>query len=133
MNNEGSVNLHWVKAHIGNMGNEIADKASNQAHKNDRTELYPLDELEQNSIPKQKFTHTWIELWKANALITNKGKTIRENVFDSIATRYMLNRREKNVIQRLRTVHAGVLQHLHRFNIYLKLLNIISFSVQHII
>ena len=41
LNREAKVYLHWVKkAHIGTMGNEIAEKTAKQAHNNDRTELF---------------------------------------------------------------------------------------------
>ena len=112
LNKEANVYLHWVKAHIGFMGNDIADIATNQAHDNDRTELYPFNKLEYKSILKKKFIHTWNEHWNANVLITNKRKiltAIRENVYDSNEIRYKHKRREQVVIKRLRTGHAGVL------------------------
>ena len=86
INKEANVYLHQVKAHIGIVRNEIADEAANKAYNTNCTELYPLDKLECNSILKKNFIHTRNEHWKANVLITNKGKfltTIRENVYDS--------------------------------------------------
>ena len=55
LNKEESVYLHEVKAHIGIKDNEIyiAHKAANQTHKDDRTEIYPLDKLEYKSILKK--------------------------------------------------------------------------------
>ena len=61
LNKEANVYLHWLKARIGIVDNEKADIAANQAHNNDRTELYPLEKLEYKSILKKKFIHTRIE------------------------------------------------------------------------
>ena len=64
-NREDKVYLHWVKkAHTWTMGNEIADKAANRAHNNDRTELLIYTKLNTTAYwRKSSFT-----------LVMNTGK-----------------------------------------------------------
>lgn len=83
LNRDGRrVYLHWVKAHVGIIGNERADAAANEGHRNDRSMIFPL-ELEEQKLLTANFLHCWNEQWKVNTETTNKGKflgTIRDNV-----------------------------------------------------
>jgi len=69
------VNLCWVKAHAGIMGNELADTLAKKAAKN---ESLPV---EYNRIPKRVVTRELeesVRKWLRNWTQTNKGSTTKE-------------------------------------------------------
>lgn len=119
LNKDRTVLLHWVRGHIGVTGNEVADRAANLGHDNNRTELYELTREEYNCTLKYKFKIYWNEYWKSATDHTAKGlflRNIRDNVFDTLPVGRFRCRRHEVVIHRLRMGHAGVNQYLHRFN-----------------
>jgi ribonuclease HI len=89
LNQDRIVLLHWVRGHTGIIGNEIADKAPNKGHENNRTELYDLTRDECISILKQKFRTYWNEYWILETDRTSKGLYlwgIRDNIAGSMYT-----------------------------------------------
>ena len=110
--------LHWVKAHCGIQGNEIADMAAHHAHQNDRSERFNIFETEYISILKREFLNYWTSNWHEKTSSLCKGLKLREIsnqikynslIFD------MKSRRLQVLIHRFRMGHIGVKQYLHRF------------------
>ena len=120
LNLTNSVLLHWIKAHIGIKGNEIADQSANKAHTNDRIEYYNLAQSEYISKLKIKFQSYWNDYWSFTTSVSGKGlflKQIRSNVaITSNAIDSIKNRKIRTVLTRLRIGHAGVQSYLYRFN-----------------
>ena len=118
LNQNQIVLLHWVKAHNGIFGNEIADRAANLGHGNNRTEIYPLSQNEHLSIIKGKVTEYWNQYWIRETGITGKGlflRSIRTKIKYNNTLFLLRNRRDQVVINRLRMGHVGVNSYLNRF------------------
>ena len=78
MNSDSSsAILHWVKAHVGIHGNEVADKAANLGHKNLQSALYPLHSEEINCQVKSRFLTQWDCYWKDSCVQHQKGLFLR--------------------------------------------------------
>ena len=113
LNDSGTVILHWVKGHCGVRGNEIADRAADKGHKNNRSELYPLTKEEITSELKMKFKDYWNEYWSSNMELSGKGlflKSIRDSVGDLQPVGALRSRRSEILIHRLRIGHVNLNQ-----------------------
>ena len=112
------VIVHWIKAHIGIRGNEIADKAAKMGHRQDKMVWLNLEKEELLNTLKQKYINYWNTYWKETVSFTGKGKHL-ENIRESVQSIYnpkFKERRKEIVMNRLRIGHAGVKQYLFRFN-----------------
>jgi ribonuclease HI len=119
LNAEVTVVLHWVKAHCGITGNEIADRSANKGHDNDRSELYELTQCEYVSMLKRHYKLYWNDNWKFTTELTRKGmflRGIRDNISGVGPVAKFHNRRHEVVIHRLRMGHSGVKGYLGRFH-----------------
>ena len=116
-NRTSTVFLHWVKFHVGVFGNEVADKAANKGHSNDKRALYPLHLEELTCLIKRNFLIYFDDYWKQACTAQNKGSFHRRiKLWITIPTPVLTGKRQlDSVIFRLRLGHAGVLQHNYRF------------------
>merc|ERR1712074_422499 len=73
-NLHNKVFLHWVKAHCGILGNEIADRGANQAHQNNRSEILPLPKEYYYNLLKKQFIVNWNQYWRSSITLTSKGQ-----------------------------------------------------------
>ena len=120
LNQSSRVILHWVKGHSNITGNELADRAANLGHSNDRSENFPLGREEHLSLLKFKFKSYWNSYWQENVSLSGKGtflKQIRESVSAPNIFELPLKRREIVVLSRLRIGHAATQSYLHRFRL----------------
>ena len=109
--------LHWVRAHCGIEGNETVDGAANIAHTNKMSTVSFLTINEYNSFIWEKFIAHWEKRWRELVVLTGKGKfmlELRQHITESDRIE-ISPRKMECAITRLRIGHAGVLNHLYRF------------------
>ena len=119
LNGDKTVLLHWVKAHCGIIGNEIADRSANKGHENNRSELYELTQCDYLSVFRLNYKKYWNDYWKFTTESTGKGmflRGIRDDISGGPPVANFHNRRHELVIHRLRMGHSGMKQYLGRFH-----------------
>uniref|UniRef100_A0A3Q2ZQ74 Reverse transcriptase domain-containing protein n=1 Tax=Kryptolebias marmoratus TaxID=37003 RepID=A0A3Q2ZQ74_KRYMA len=95
----------WVPAHIGVLGNEMADRMAKREIKNPISIIVKISKSEGRSIVKEKLMKTWQNRW-------DRGKTGRwfHEIQKMVGERShgRRNRKEERVITRLRFGHSGL-------------------------
>jgi ribonuclease HI len=106
--------FRWIKSHVGNSGNEMADKLAKEA--SGKTEI----PISCNRIPKsaikRDLEETSKETWQREWETTNKGRTTKE-YFPNVAERLQ---RKMNLTQNFTTLvtgHRNLKSYLYRFKI----------------
>ena len=114
--------MHWVKGHVGIVGNEIADKSANMDIKT-IVVFYNQTSEECFSNLNKIFLELWDIYWKESAEMTQKGlflKNIKNNIKQKIPqvsrSQDGRNRRAEIVINCLWMGHVGLNYYLYRFN-----------------
>ena len=109
--------MHWVKAHCGIKGNEIADTTANLAHSNIISTLSPITVDEYHSLLWRKLIISWEKKWRESVNLTGKGKFMAEQLSHIEESDWfeIKPRKMESVISRFRIGHVGVYNHLHRF------------------
>jgi ribonuclease HI len=116
--NLSCINLQWLKSHAGIKGNEIADRAANIGHNNERSVLTSLCYEEMINLVNTKFHSYWNANWKLRVSLSGKGR-FASTILDTLKYRQYLSldsRRLECVTARLRMGHVGVASHMYRFN-----------------
>ena len=119
LNLSKTVLLHWVRAHKGIIGNEIADFAAKKAHTNNRSENTKLSLPENMAILRNRIQKHWEDNWEYATVATGKRLFLR-NLRDTpirkdIIVFDVFARREQVLLHRLRIGHVGVQSYLSRF------------------
>lgn len=119
LNENGVVLLHWVRAHVGILGNESADRAANLGHKNNRSVMYDLTYGEVISILRKKFSIYWNEYWRSTMSMQNKGTFLGEIISEIPKNIWadIKSRKREVIISRLLTGHVGLREYLFRFGL----------------
>ncbi|GBN91955.1 hypothetical protein AVEN_103955-1 [Araneus ventricosus] len=108
---DGTTSLHWVKAHIGVVGNEVADKAAKDASTRPTTDIHL-------GIPERSFkTHIrslllkeWQERWNRNDA---KGR-YTFSIFPKVSTKRCI---DNHLLSQVVTNHGLCPHYLKRFNL----------------
>ncbi|KAJ4440673.1 hypothetical protein ANN_08821 [Periplaneta americana] len=112
--NQWEIHFRWVKAHVGIMGNELADKlAKAAAEDEDLQSIY-------NKIPKSTIKteiqetgyHQWQNRWNS----TNKG-ALSKSFFSSIKERLKIKLPLTPDFTAIISGHGKMKEYLHRFHI----------------
>ncbi|GBM39983.1 hypothetical protein AVEN_142254-1 [Araneus ventricosus] len=104
------ISLHWVKAHEGTEGNEMADIVAKQATTKDSTDLVLLRPFNHiNSVLKAELVRQWQDRW----ILTLNGRTTAE-FFPQVSLQpHLYNRR----IMQILTGHGRFPSYFCRFSI----------------
>ena len=113
-NSHWTVKIKWIKAHIGILGNEMADKLAKEATTMDEAQ-YAYTKIPKSTIvlkAKQDGHAKWQEQWTN----TTKGR-ITNSFFPSIHKRMKLKIPISPEFTSLTTGHGKTRAYLHRFKI----------------
>ena len=115
LENDGwQVDFSWVKAHVGNYGNETADRLAKQAASDGDLQIcyanVPI------SAVKNQLATISEESWKAEWELTTKG-LLTKSFFPSVQDRLKLKLRMTPNLTTLLTGHGRMNYYFHRFKI----------------
>jgi ribonuclease HI len=116
-NSGHDVTLSWVPAHMGILGNEIADEMAKNASSSENVSDIPPFPNYYKKISKQNMLQQWQIKWTNS----NTGR-LTHSIFPKIQTKpWFADIQEErgfvSTISRIMTGHSSVRSHLHRFNI----------------
>jgi hypothetical protein len=112
--NEWKIQFCWVKAHAGDLGNELADTLAKGAATNlNIAECY---NRVPKSVVKSELEDGSVEKWQRDWDATNKGK-ITKDYFPIVAERLKMKISITHKLTTMLTGHGNVNAYLYRFKI----------------
>jgi ribonuclease HI len=111
--------IQWIPSHKNIIGNEIVDKIAKDAQNNKFSTLSRIAKEEKVREIRIMTRNMWQRVWRNSVLYHNKGKFLT-NIKECVAYWPWASNKIRvieTVMSRLRLGHAGVKQHLLRFNI----------------
>jgi len=113
ISNSCPVIVQYIPAHKNIMGNEMADLAAKAGHAEETSGDSVISKEERNRIVKETMMETW------QIVLTGKGKKLAE--IKSKIAYWPWSENKKRIVEtsmaRLRIGHAGLNEHLNRFNL----------------
>ena len=108
------IHFQWVKAHVGDEGNERADQLAKKA--TECPELPPTYELVPYSTVKRDLQEECINAWEEEWSSTSNG-SITKQYFPSVRSRFQSNLKLTPNITAMTTGHGKFGEYFHRFKI----------------
>ena len=114
-----TVRIQYIPGHKNIEGNEIADKLAKEAHNSDMIDTSIVSTIDCKKEIKPALTIQWKYKWHQTMINTNKGKFIRhvKPNLEQWKWASLSNRRMETAMCRLRIGHAGLRDHLYRFQL----------------
>lgn len=112
--NQWKIYFTWVKAHVGIMGNELADKLAKAAAEDE--ELQSVYNKIPKSTIKTKIQETGYHQWQNRWSSTNKG-ALSKSFFPSIKERLKIKLPLTSDFTAIISGHGKTKEYLHRFHI----------------
>ena len=113
------IKIQYIPGHKDIQGNELADKLAKEAHNNDTIDNTMISQLDCKRELKSLLISEWQYRWQQQMITTNKGKFLSK-IRSTLGYWEWSNhpiRRIETALCRLRLGHAGLNDHLFRFNL----------------
>ncbi|GBO39130.1 hypothetical protein AVEN_81032-1 [Araneus ventricosus] len=108
---DGTISLHWVKAHIGVAGNEVADKAAKEATIRPTVDLHlGIPERSFKTRIRSLLLKEWHERWNRDDA---KGR-YTFSIFPKVSTKRCI---DSHLLSQVTTNHGLYPHYLKRFNL----------------
>ncbi|GBN25120.1 Retrovirus-related Pol polyprotein from type-1 retrotransposable element R1 [Araneus ventricosus] len=108
---DGTISLHWVKAHIGVAGNEVADKAAKAASDRPSVDIHlGIPERSLKTSIRHLLLREWQDRWKDD---NEKGR-FTFNIFPEVKTNRCIDNRQ---LSQVVTNHGLCPYYLKKFNL----------------
>ena len=102
VNKKRTVIVHWIKAHIGIIGNEIADRAAKMGHSQNKTVWLNIEREEMLNILRKEYVNYWNDYWKETANMTGKGLHLLK-IRDNVKSSFNSKMKERNCDLQIKT------------------------------